>query len=152
MGLAGLLPASGAGAARSHEPKPDVVALAVGGGGLLCGVLQGLHARGWDDVPVVAAETDGAASLAAAIAAGRPVMLPAITSIATSLGARQVSARAFAWTREHAVHSAVVSDAEAVRACLFFVVVIVCAEWARRSRSSSPGRATKVQGRHGGRR
>jgi L-serine/L-threonine ammonia-lyase len=99
-------------------PRPDAVVLAVGGGGLLCGVLQGLHAHGWADVPVVAVETEGAASLAAAIAAGRPVLLPAITSIATSLGARQVSDRAFAWTRQHPVHSAVVSDAEAVRACL----------------------------------
>jgi L-serine/L-threonine ammonia-lyase len=104
----------------AQGPKPDAVVLAVGGGGLLCGVLQGLHARGWRDVPVVAGETEGAASLSAALAAGRPVTLPAITSIATSLGARQVSDRAFAWTREHAVQSAVVSDAEAVRACLDF--------------------------------
>lgn len=104
----------------AQGPKPDAVVLAVGGGGLMCGVLQGLHARGWGDVPVAAAETEGAASLAAALTAGRPVMLPAITSIATSLGARQVSDRAFAWTREHPVHSVVVSDAEAVRACLDF--------------------------------
>jgi L-serine/L-threonine ammonia-lyase len=104
----------------AQGPKPDVVVLAVGGGGLMCGVLQGLHACGWSDVPVVAAETEGAASLAAALTAGRPVLLPAITSIATSLGARQVSDRAFRWTREHPVHSVVVSDAEAVRACLDF--------------------------------
>lgn len=104
----------------AQGPRPDAVVLAVGGGGLLCGVLQGLHARGWKDVPVVAVETEGAASLAAAVAAGRPVTLPAITSVATSLGARRVSDRAFAWTREHPVHSAVVSDAEAVRACLAF--------------------------------
>jgi L-serine/L-threonine ammonia-lyase len=100
--------------------RPDAVVLAVGGGGLLCGVLQGLSAHGWRDVPVVAVETEGAASLAAAVAAGRPVQLPAITSVATSLGARQVSDRAYAWTREHPVHSVVVTDAEAVRACLDF--------------------------------
>jgi L-serine/L-threonine ammonia-lyase len=104
--------------AAAQGPRPDAVVLSVGGGGLLCGVLQGLVAQGWEDVPVVAVETEGAASLAAAIAAGRPVTLPAITSVATSLGARQVCERAFAWTREHPVHSAVVTDAEAVEACL----------------------------------
>lgn len=104
----------------AQGPRPDAVVLSVGGGGLLCGVLQGLHAHGWKDVPVVAVETEGAASLAAAVAAGAPVTLPAITSIATSLGARRVSDRAFEWTRQHPVHPAVVSDAEAVRACLDF--------------------------------
>jgi L-serine/L-threonine ammonia-lyase len=104
----------------AQGPRPDAVVLSVGGGGLLCGVLQGLSARGWQDVPVVAVETEGAASLAAAVAAGRPVALPAITSVATSLGARQVCDRAFAWTRERPVHSVVVTDGEAVRACLDF--------------------------------
>lgn len=97
---------------------PDAVVLSVGGGGLLCGVLQGMRACGWDRVPVVAVETHGAASLHAAMTAGELVTLPAITSIATSLGARRVCERAFAWTREHPVTSAVVSDAAAVRACL----------------------------------
>lgn len=101
--------------------KPDAIVLSVGGGGLLCGVIEGLRRNGWADVPVVAVETDGAASLHAAIAAGRPVALDAITSVATSLGAKQVAGRAFAWTREHPVDSVVVSDAAAVDACLRFV-------------------------------
>jgi len=100
--------------------RPDAVVLSVGGGGLLCGVLQGLHAHGWTDVPVLAAETDGADSLARAMQAGAPVTLPAITSIATSLGARQVCERAWRWTREHPVHSVVLSDLQAVQACLDF--------------------------------
>jgi L-serine/L-threonine ammonia-lyase len=100
--------------------KPDAVVVSVGGGGLLCGVIEGLRRNGWHTVPVVAVETEGADSLAQAIAAGRPVELPAITSIATSLGARRVAERAFEWTREHEVHSVVVSDAQAVQACLDF--------------------------------
>lgn len=99
---------------------PDAVVLSVGGGGLMCGVLQGMHRVGWRDVPVVAVETAGADSLAQAIAAGGVVELPAITSIATSLGARRVAERAFAWTREHPVRSVVVSDRAAVEACLAF--------------------------------
>jgi L-serine/L-threonine ammonia-lyase len=100
--------------------RPDAVVVAVGGGGLLCGLLQGLHAQGWTDVPVLAVETEGADSFAQAVAAGRPVLLPAITSIATSLGARQVSDAAFAWSRKHPVHPVVVSDVQAVAACLDF--------------------------------
>ena len=49
--------------------------------------------------------------------AGAPTLLPAITSIATSLGARQVCDRAFALTQEHHIESVVVSDAAAVAAC-----------------------------------
>jgi L-serine/L-threonine ammonia-lyase len=65
--------------------KPDVVVLSVGGGGLLCGVVEGLHRNGWADVPVLAVETAGADSYAQSIQAGQRVELAAITSIATSL-------------------------------------------------------------------
>ncbi|MFT4538220.1 MAG: L-serine/L-threonine ammonia-lyase [Planctomycetota bacterium] len=104
---------------ESHG-KPDLVVVSVGGGGLMCGVLEGMHRNGWADVPLAAVETVGADSLHAAIAAGAAVAIPAITSIAKSLGARRVADAAFAWTQKHAVRSVVVSDAAAVRACLEF--------------------------------
>jgi L-serine/L-threonine ammonia-lyase len=97
--------------------RPDLVVCSVGGGGLLCGVVQGLQRNGWSDVPVIAAETAGADSFAQAVRAGAPVMLPGISSIATSLGARQICDRAFALTQGHAIESVVVSDAAAVAAC-----------------------------------
>ena len=100
--------------------KPGAVILSVGGGGLMCGVITGLRRNGWHDVPVIAVETEGAASLARSIEAGQRIELPAITSIATSLGARQVAGQAYAWTREHDVRSRVVSDKTAVAACLRF--------------------------------
>jgi L-serine/L-threonine ammonia-lyase len=104
--------------AAVQGPKPDAVVLSVGGGGLMCGVLQGMHAVGWHDVPLVAVETVGAHSLSAAVAAGQLVTLEAITSIATSLGARRVCERAFEWTRQHEVIATTVTDDEAVRSCL----------------------------------
>jgi len=104
----------------ASEPLFDVVICAVGGGGLFAGVVQGLHRNGLQHVPVIAAETEGAASFAAAIQAGEPVTLPAITSIANSLGAKRVAQQAFDWTRQHEIHSVVVSDADAVEACLRF--------------------------------
>ncbi|WP_236248615.1 pyridoxal-phosphate dependent enzyme [Pseudomonas mosselii] len=97
--------------------KPDAVVLSVGGGGLLRGVVEGLQRNGWQDVPVLAVETDGAASLHAAIAAGHTVELPRIASVATSLGAKRVAEQALACTRQHPVRSHLVSDREALDAC-----------------------------------
>ena len=101
--------------------KPDAVVLSVGGGGLLCGVVEGLRRNGWSDVPVVAVETVGADSFAQSLAAGERIELPGISSIATSLGARKVAQQAFALAQQHPLHSVVVSDAEAVHACLRFM-------------------------------
>jgi L-serine/L-threonine ammonia-lyase len=101
--------------------RPDAVVLSVGGGGLLCGVIEGLRRNGLGTVPVIAVETEGADSYAQSLRAGERIELPAITSIATSLGARRVSARAFALAAEHPVRPVVVSDAAAVRACLRFM-------------------------------
>jgi len=100
--------------------RPGTVVVSVGGGGLLCGVLEGLHAHGLDAVPVVAVETRGADSFAAAVAAGRLVTLPRITSLATTLGARTVTPKALEWAARHPVVPAVVSDRDAVEACLRF--------------------------------
>jgi L-serine/L-threonine ammonia-lyase len=100
---------------------PDAVVVAVGGGGLLSGVLHGMHRHGWTHVPVVAAETQGADSLAQSVAAGERITLPAITSVATSLGARQVCAEAMQWTQRHPVVPVVVSDAQALAACRQFL-------------------------------
>ena len=98
--------------------RPDAVVLSVGGGGLMCGVLEGLHRHGLSHTPVIACETRGADSFAQSVAAGRRVELPAITSIAATLGARQVAQQAFDWTKTHRIQTHVVSDGEAARACL----------------------------------
>jgi L-serine/L-threonine ammonia-lyase len=95
----------------------DAVVASVGGGGLLAGIIEGLQRHGLNDVPVIAVETEGAASFAAALAAGEPVTLPAITSIASSLGAKRVAPRLLELAREHPIRSVVVSDAQAVAAC-----------------------------------
>ncbi|MFC4308208.1 pyridoxal-phosphate dependent enzyme [Steroidobacter flavus] len=98
--------------------KPDAIVLSVGGGGLLCGVCEGLTRNGWNDVAVVAAETRGADSYSQALAAGKPVLLPAIESIASSLGARAVCDRSVEFARQLQIESVVVSDAQAVSGCL----------------------------------
>lgn len=94
---------------------PDAIVCSVGGGGLFSGLMQGLDNRaGWGtSVRVLAMETVGADSLAQSLVAGALVTLPAITSIATSLGAVRVAQRAFDAARRPSVRSVVLSDAEA---------------------------------------
>lgn len=65
--------------AEQLPEKPSVVVVSVGGGGLMSGVLQGMHNVGWVDVPLIAMETKGADSFDAAVQAGELVTLDAIT-------------------------------------------------------------------------
>jgi L-serine/L-threonine ammonia-lyase len=53
--------------------------------------------------------------------AGRPIALDVVTSIATSMGARQVCSRAFELSQGGKVHSLLVSDKQAVAACTRFL-------------------------------
>jgi len=101
--------------------KPEAVVLSVGGGGLLCGAIEGLHRNHWTDVPIVAVETKGAESFALSVREGRLVELAAITSIATSLGARQVCSQAYQWSKTHPIKNVVVSDRSAIAACKRFI-------------------------------
>ena len=100
--------------------RPGSVVCAVGGGGLLCGLAQGLQAVGWTDTPIIAVETHGAASFAGAVAAGEPITLDRIDTIALTMGAKRVCDAAFAWTQRHPITPVRVSDADAVDACLRF--------------------------------
>jgi len=101
--------------------KPGAVVLSVGGGGLLSGVAEGLQRNGGAGIPILAVETDGAASLHAAMAAGHAVELERLGSIATSLGAKRVCDRALQWTQERPVQSLLVSDRSALAACERFL-------------------------------
>ncbi|KAL7625680.1 catabolic L-serine/threonine dehydratase [Parahypoxylon ruwenzoriense] len=133
-----------------RAPAIDAIVCNCGGGGLLNGVMEGveriygLSAAEQEEVRqglrqsrnmprVVVAETRGADSLNASIRAGELVTLPAITSVATSLGAPRVSERSFLWATEQQragleegedgerrLTSVVVSDAEAVAAAARF--------------------------------
>ena len=100
--------------------KPGAIVVSVGGGGLLCGLLEGLHQTGWTEVPVIAVETAGAASFAQSVTAGRLITLDRITSIATTLGSRTVAAAALAWTKRHQIIPWLVTDRAAVNACQRF--------------------------------
>jgi len=108
---------------RSEDPdaRPMCIVTVAGGGGLLCGVLQGLSQVGWGDVPVVVCETKGADSLNQSLVQRELITLPAITSIARSLGARKVAPEAFRLAMSRKVISLVVTDDEAINACWTFL-------------------------------
>ncbi len=99
---------------------PSVIVLSVGGGGLMSGVVEGLRQHGMQDVPIIAVETAGAASLAAAVRAGRLVTLDRITTIATTLGARTVAAQTLFDARSHPCDVVTITDADATSACVRF--------------------------------
>lgn len=67
--------------------KPEAIVLSVGGGGLLSWAIEGLHRNDCQNIPVIAVQTEGTDSLAKSVLAGHRIELPAITSIATTLGA-----------------------------------------------------------------
>ncbi|KAF9580379.1 hypothetical protein BGW38_003010 [Lunasporangiospora selenospora] len=100
---------------------PDAIICSVGGGGLISGVILGCQAAGWDNVPILAVETHGANSFQQAVLAGKLVTLPKITSIATTLGAKTVSAKALELSLVHPVIPFAVSDAMAAGACCQFL-------------------------------
>jgi L-serine/L-threonine ammonia-lyase len=102
-------------------PKPGAIVVAVGGAGLLCGVIEGMERVGWTDVPVVTVETEGAASFAKSVEAGELITLDSIDSIATTLGAIRVTPQAMLCAAQHPITPWVVSDRAALDACKQFV-------------------------------
>jgi threonine dehydratase len=70
---------------------PDVLVVPVGGGGLIAGVATYLAQR-HPGVRIVGVEPAGAASMAAALAAGEPVTLPQLDSFVDGAAVRRVGA------------------------------------------------------------
>ncbi|KAL7925362.1 tryptophan synthase beta subunit-like PLP-dependent enzyme [Trichoderma austrokoningii] len=94
----------------------DAVICSVGGGGLFSGLMQGLDDLSMHKTRVITVETLGADSLYQAVQKRELVTLPAITSLATTLGARTVCNKAFEYGLREQVSTVVVSDAEAIAA------------------------------------
>lgn len=101
-------------------PELTDVVVSIGGGGLAGGVATAIHAK-VPDAKIWGVETVGADAMSQAIAAGHPVELAAITSIAKTLGAPAVSAATLALAQKHLESVTVVTDAEAVEALRFIL-------------------------------
>ena len=99
------------------KEDPDAAICSVGGGGLFCGIMLSLLARGGAIRDFVAVQTTGDASLAQSLEEGRLINLKRITSMATSLGATRVAERTLQYIQLRSVLSVVLLDAEAAMAC-----------------------------------
>jgi threonine dehydratase len=78
---------------------PDVVVVPVGGGGLLAGTLSWLRAD-YPEVRVVGVEPVGAACMAAAVRAGRPVALPTVDAFVDGAAVRRAGAQTYRIVRD----------------------------------------------------
>lgn len=104
------------------DDAPDLTCLfvSIGGGGLISGVSTAVRSAR-PAVRIVGVETNGADAMSRALAAGRPVEMPAITSIAKTLGAPKVSDFTLDTVRRLVDEVVVVEDAEAVAAEVFLL-------------------------------
>jgi len=96
-------------------PGCDVIAVPVGGGGLMAGVSGAVAAIGHPAV-VVGVEPEGCPTLHAAVDAGKPVDVGADSVAASALGASRIGALAFSAYQTNSVGLALVSDKEIIAA------------------------------------
>src|SRR5207247_2589394 len=101
-------------------PEVSEVYISIGGGGLISGIATALRAIK-PQVRIIGVETHGADAMARALAAGRVVEMPAITSIARTLGAPAVSEFTLAHVKALVDDVVVVTDAATVEA-LFWLL------------------------------
>ncbi|MBY0526595.1 MAG: pyridoxal-phosphate dependent enzyme [Gemmataceae bacterium] len=101
-------------------PNVDRVYVSIGGGALITGVAKALRSLR-PEVRVIGVETRGADAMSQSLHANELVELPAITSIARTLGAPKVSDFTLSHVRELVEEVKVVEDAAAARA-LFLIL------------------------------
>lgn len=102
--------------------RPSLVVVAVGGGGLLTGLLDGLERHGLGGTAVLTVETVGTESFYASRQAGQVIRLARVNSVAKTLGAAQVADAAWERALRHNVSSVVVTDEQALSACRQFAL------------------------------
>lgn len=101
--------------------KVKGVICSVGGGGLFCGIVDGLrNSKSLQKVPVLAVETSGAPSFEEAIKQDKVVNLDSVKTLATSLAAPYVCQGALDAYRTHPVLNCVIDDIDSVRGTVFY--------------------------------
>jgi threonine dehydratase len=96
-------------------PRIDLLVASIGGGGLVSGLISAAAAFS-PATRVAGVETEGADSMYQSWRAGHIVELPAITSVAETLGARKTEARQFEIITRHASSLVTVTDDQAIDA------------------------------------
>jgi len=106
---------------QMKDIKPAAVVCSVGGGGMYNGLVQGFAKADWNDVPIVAVETEGCATLNQSLkAGGTQVFFDRPTTIAKSLSTSSVTRETIDYAMKRPTHSVTVTDAQAAGACIEF--------------------------------
>lgn len=98
--------------------EPSVVAVPVGGGGLISGIATALAGTG---ATVVGVEAAGAAKMRASLDAGKPVVLDKISTIADGIAVKHVSELTLEHVRAYVHDVVTVEDEEISRALLLLL-------------------------------
>jgi L-serine/L-threonine ammonia-lyase len=100
--------------------EPDKIVVSVGGGGLLCGIFEGLKQNNWNRVKVITAETEGAASFAKSFMANKVIQLNDVNTIATSLAAKKIAHQTLEYAKQFDVEPYIMTDKSAFEGCQVF--------------------------------
>ena len=109
--------------AEELNEEPGVVITCCGGGGLLCGIIEGMRRHQWTSVPVMAMETTGTASFNACVQnGGKAVTLDKWSGLAVSLSPIRVCDQLVQYYRESKppIVSYLVEDKDVVDSCVKF--------------------------------
>ena len=98
-------------------PDVDMILVPIGGGGLAAGVST-LAKLLNPNVKVIGVEPEGAASMKAALAAGHPVTLPAVNTIADGVAVKTVGDQVFPYVQANLDGIVTISDDELVETFL----------------------------------
>jgi threonine dehydratase len=121
----------------ADEPDLEYLLIAVGGGGLIAGMAA--YAAEHAGATVIGVEPEGAATLHAALAAGGPVDIDRLDSIAAdALGARRVGDLNYALARAHVARVALVTDEQIEQAQRYL--------WQEAQTVAEPGGAAALAG------
>ena len=101
---------------RQGIKAPDAIILSVGGGGLFCGVMEGIVRNRWIQTQIITVETEGTQSLYQSKQERKRITLPEISGIATSLGAKTISPKAFEYAMDNRLLPIIVSDSDCINA------------------------------------
>src|SRR5699024_10496368 len=103
---------------------PSLIVTCCGGGGMVCGLAQGVRRHGWADrTKILVLETEGTGSFNIAVkAGGEPTRLPEINSIVTCLSANEVCPQILTDFKasKTPILSRLATDEDAVQACICF--------------------------------
>jgi threonine dehydratase len=101
-------------------PEMTDLIISIGGGGFIGGISTAVKTRK-PTIRIWGVETSGADAMSRALEQGQPVRMPAITSIARTLGAPSVSDRTLSMAQRYLESVTVVEDADAVAAGVFLL-------------------------------